>query len=160
MPQDGRRRLDRAGLVSRIGEEIGVSDWFTVSQAMIDAFADLTQDHQYIHVDPARAAHSPMGGTIAHGFLTLSLLSAMVGQAMPRVEGVTMALNYGFDRVRFVSPVRSGARIRGRFRLASVDERGPDEIQWTLAVTVEIEGEARPALVAEWLGRRYFGAEA
>jgi acyl dehydratase len=158
MAEDGKPVLSRAEILSRIGQEIGVSDWIEVSQAMIDSFADLTRDHQYIHIDPARAAETPFGGTVAHGFLTLSLLAPMVQSALPRIEGVTMAVNYGFDRIRFVTPVRAGARIRGRFTLAAVDQRGPAEIQWRLATTVEIEGEDRPALVADWLGRRYFGA--
>ena len=133
-----------------------MSDWIEVTQARIDAFADCTEDRQYIHVDPERAAETPFGGTIAHGFLTLSLLSAMVYQ-LPSITGTTMAVNYGMNRMRFISPVPSGARIRGRFVLQKVEEIRPGEIQTTTEVTVEIEGQDKPALAAEWLGRRYFG---
>lgn len=150
--------VSRAAFAAMIGTEIGVSDWFTISQAQIDAFADCTHDHQYIHVDPAAAAQSPFGGTIAHGFLTLSLLSAMAYQ-MPAIEGAVMGVNYGFNKIRFVSPVRSGARIRGRFTLAELTQIRPGEVQFMMQVTVEIEGQDKPALVAEWLSRRYFEGE-
>ena len=150
--------VSRAAFAAMIGTEIGVSDWFTISQAQIDAFADCTHDHQYIHVDPAAAAQSPFGGTIAHGFLTLSLLSAMAYQ-MPSIEGAVMGVNYGFNKIRFVSPVRSGARIRGRFTLAELTQIRPGEVQFIMNVTVEIEGQDKPALVAEWLSRRYFEGE-
>ncbi|MFP5508893.1 MAG: MaoC family dehydratase [Alphaproteobacteria bacterium] len=150
--------VSRAAFAAMIGTEIGVSDWFTISQAQIDAFADCTHDHQYIHVDPAAAAQSPFGGTIAHGFLTLSLLSAMAYQ-MPSIEGAVMGVNYGFNKIRFVSPVRSGARIRGRFTLAELTQIRPGEVQFMMQVTVEIEGQDKPALVAEWLSRRYFEGE-
>jgi acyl dehydratase len=137
---------------SRVGEEIGVSSWLAVDQARIDAFAEATEDRQFIHTDAAAAARSPFGGTIAHGFLTLSLLSRMGAEAMLLPQGLKMAINYGLDRVRFLAPVRSGKRVRGRFRLASVEEKAPG--QWLLrhTVTVEIEGEDKPALSAEWLG--------
>lgn len=150
--------LSRADMAARVGRDIGTSRWFTVDQAMIDGFADVTHDHQFIHVDPAAAARTPFGGTIAHGFLTLSLLSAMVYDAVPAIEGVTMGVNYGFDRVRFVSPVKVDTRVRGHFTLAAFDEPAPQEVQLTLDVKVEIEGADRPALVARWLGRRYFEA--
>ncbi len=139
-------------LQQRVGQEIGVSLWHAVDQAMIDRFADVTSDRQFIHVDPARAAaDAPFGGTIAHGFLTLSLLSAMGQQALPVIEGRRMGINYGFDRVRFLSPVRAGARVRGRFTLVAVKHRPPQEVALHYRVTVEIEGEAKPALSAEWL---------
>lgn len=150
--------VSRAAFEAMIGTEIGVSDWFTISQAQIDAFADCTHDHQYIHIDPEAAAQTPFGGTIAHGFLTLSLLSAMAYQ-MPSIEGAVMGVNYGFNKIRFVSPVRSGARIRGRFTLAELTQIRPGEVQFIMHVTVEIEGQDKPALVAEWLSRRYFGGE-
>jgi acyl dehydratase len=137
---------------SRIGQEVGVSGWLTVDQTRIDAFADATEDHQFIHVDPAAAAQTPFGGTIAHGFLTLSLLSRMGADAMLLPDGLKMAVNYGFDRVRFLAPVRSGKRVRGRFLLDSVEEKGPGQLLMRHTVTVEIEGEAKPALAAEWLG--------
>ncbi|MGR3505868.1 MAG: MaoC family dehydratase [Paracoccaceae bacterium] len=150
--------VGRAAFEAMVGTEIGVSDWFTITQEQINQFADCTHDHQFIHVDPEAAAKTPFGSTIAHGFLTLSLLSAMVYQ-MPSIKGVTMGVNYGMNKMRFVSPVKVGARIRGRFVLADFVEIRPDEVQSTLAVTVEIEGQDKPALVAEWLGRRYFGKD-
>ena len=139
-----------------VGQEIGVSDWFEITQERIDQFADCTEDWQYIHVDPEKAAKTPFGTTIAHGFLTMSMLSAMVYQ-MPSMEGVTMGVNYGMNKMRFVSPVPVGSRIRGRFVLSKFEEIRPGEVQTTTTVTVEIEGKEKPALVAEWLGRRYFG---
>ena len=135
----------------RVGSEVGVSDWLTVDQAAIDSFANVTQDHQFIHVDPAAAAKTPFGGTIAHGFLTLSLLSRMAADAMVRPEGVKMGVNYGFEKVRFLAPVHSGKRVRGRFRLDRFEEQGPGRWQFVHNVTVEIEGEDKPALVAEWI---------
>jgi acyl dehydratase len=137
---------------ARVGSEVGVSSWLTISQERIDAFADATEDHQFIHVDPEAAAKGPFGATIAHGFLTLSLLSRMAAEGMLVPEGVKMAVNYGFDRIRFLAPVRSGKRVRGRFTLDSIDEKAPG--QWLLrhSVTVEIEGEEKPALTAQWLG--------
>ncbi len=137
---------------SHVGREVGVSDWISIDQTRIDEFADATEDHQFIHVDPDAAAHMPFGGTIAHGFLSLSLLSRMAADATLLPQGLKMAVNYGFDRVRFLAPVRSGKRIRGRFMLDSVDEKAPG--QWLIRhrVTVEIEGEEKPALTAEWLG--------
>ena len=137
---------------SRVGEEVGVSSWLTVDQPRIDAFADATEDHQFIHVDPAAAVAAGLSGTIAHGFLSLSLLSRMAADATLLPEGLKMALNYGFDRIRFLAPVRSGKRVRGRFVLDSVEEKAPG--QWLMRhnVTVEIEGEDKPALTAQWLG--------
>ena len=137
---------------SRIGDEVGVSSWLTVDQARIDAFAEATEDRQFIHIDAEAAAHTPFGGTIAHGFLSLSLLSRMGAEAMLIPEGAKMAVNYGLDRVRFLAPVRSGKRVRGRFTLDSVDEKAPGQILMRHTVTVEIEGEEKPALTAQWLG--------
>ena len=136
---------------SRIGDEVGVSGWIAVDQARIDTFADATEDRQFIHVDPAAAARTPFGGTIAHGFLSLSLLSRMGADAMLVPQGLRMAVNYGLDRVRFLAPVHSASRIRGRFVLDSVEEKAPG--QWLLShtVTVEIENEDKPALTAVWL---------
>jgi len=136
---------------SRIGEEVGVSSWIPIDQARIDGFADATEDRQFIHVDPAAAAQTPFGGTIAHGFLSLSLLSRMGAEAMLVPEGLKMALNYGLDRVRFLAPVRSGSRVRGRFVLDSVEEKGPGQVLMRHNVIVEIEGEDKPALSAVWL---------
>ena len=139
----------------------GVSDWITVDQATIDRFADATDDHQFIHVDPARAASDgPYGGTVAHGFLTLSLLPALLRSALPPVEGLRSSVNYGFERVRFVAPVRSGARVRGRFALMEAEARGAGTLRVRFDVTVEIEGETRPALAAEWIGLRHLVGEA
>src|SRR4051812_5927761 len=137
---------------ARVGEEIGVSSWLTVDQPRIDAFAEATEDRQFIHVDQTAAARTPFGGTIAHGFLSLSLLSRMGAEAMLIPEGVTMAVNYGLDRVRFLAPVRAGKRLRGRFTLDSVEEKAPGQLLMRHIVTVEIEGEEKPALSAVWLG--------
>jgi len=140
-----------AELQERVGAEIGVSRWFEIDQKRIDAFADVTEDWQFIHVDPEKAAHTPFGGTIAHGFLTLSMLSAIAYDAVPRVSGIAMGVNYGFDKVRFVAPVKAGSRVRGKFRLLQIGERAPGEWQSRYGVEVEIEGAPKPALVAEWL---------
>ena len=137
---------------ARIGSEVGVSDWLLVDQARIDSFAAVTEDHQFIHIDPEAAAKTPFGGTIAHGFLTLSLLSRMAADAMLRPDGIKMGVNYGFEKVRFIAPVRSGKRVRGRFVLASFEEKRPRQFQFTHQVTVEIEGEDKSALIAEWIG--------
>lgn len=140
-----------------IGQEVGVSKWFEVSQARIDAFADCTEDHQFIHVDPEAAKATPFGGTIAHGFLTLSLASAMSYDAVAPLEGVAMGVNYGFDKLRFLGPVLAGSRVRGRFRLLSAEDKGNG--RWLLKheLTVEIEGGDKPALIAEWLGMQMVG---
>lgn len=141
-----------ADLERMVGEVIGVSGWRTVGQADIDAFAAVTDDPQFIHVDPERAAaETTYGGTIAHGFLTLSLLSTLGRDAIPPIAGRRIGVNYGLDRVRFLSPVRAGARIRGSFVLQEVLRRTPTEIRLTYRVTVEIEYAAKPALVADWL---------
>jgi acyl dehydratase len=137
---------------SRLGQEVGVSGWLTVDQPRIEAFADATEDHQFIHVDPAAAAAAGFGATIAHGFLSLSLLSRMAAEAMLVPEGVKMAVNYGLDRVRFLAPVKSGKRVRGRFTLDSLDAKAPGQWLMRHIVTVEIEGEDKPALTAVWLG--------
>jgi acyl dehydratase len=139
-------------LAARIGEEVGVSSWHALPQERIDAFAEVTADRQFIHVDPRRAsAEAPFGGTIAHGFLTLSLLSAMAYEALPAIEGRVLGINYGFDRVRFLAPVPAGARVRGRFVLADLVRRSPREVMLRHGVSVEIEGGAKPALAADWL---------
>ena len=133
------------------GQELGVSSCVPVTQSRIDEFAACTLDKQFIHVDIARAATTPFGGTIAHGFLTLSLLSAMAFEAVPSILGAKMTVNYGFQTLRFIAPVRAGKRIRGRFYLSNISERRPTEWKSTYQVTVEIEGETRPALTGEWL---------
>jgi acyl dehydratase len=137
---------------SRIGQEVGVSGWILVGQERIDIFAEATEDRQYIHVDPEAAQQTPFGGTIAHGFLTLSLLSRFAADAALAPEGLKMAVNYGLDRVRFLTPVKSGKRLRGRFMLDSAEEKAPGQWLMRYRVTVEIEGEEKPALTAEWLG--------
>ena len=137
---------------TRVGEDIGVSGWFEIGQQRIEEFADATEDRQFIHVDPEAAAQTPFGGTIAHGFLSLSMLSRMAADVMLIPDSTRMAVNYGLDRVRFIAPVRSGKRIRGRFVLDSVEEKAPGQVLMRHTVTVEIEGEERPALTAEWLG--------
>ncbi len=149
------RHVALEALRARVGVEIGVSDWLTIGQDRIDAFADLCGDHQFIHVDPERAAATPFGGTIAHGFLTLSLLTWFAMGVRPRIEGTRHSVNYGFDRLRFVAPVPAGSRVRGRFRLTSLEEREPGEVTQHYEVTVEIEGGGRPALVADWITRAY-----
>jgi len=146
-----------ADLPGLIGQEIGLSRWIEVDQSRIDAFADITEDRQFIHVDPEAAKATPFGGTIAHGFLTLSLLSAMSYDAVPPLEGVAMGVNYGFDKLRFLAPVKSGSRVRGRFRLLSAEDKGGGRWLLKQEVTVEIEGAEKPALIAEWLGMQVVG---
>ena len=146
------RTIGIEALSARVGGELGVSEWFRIDQGMIDAFADLTQDRYFIHIDPARAAATQFGGTIAHGFLTMSMLSAMAYQACPAVEGTKTQVNYGFNRLRFVAPVPTGSRIRGRFILKSFDVKPDGRWQVVYDVSVEIEGQPKPALVAEWIG--------
>jgi acyl dehydratase len=134
-----------------IGEEVGVSEWILIDQARIDRFAEVTEDRQFIHVDPEAAKATPFGTTVAHGFLTLSMLSKLAAGALLVLDGIRMGVNYGFDKVRLISPVKSGKRIRARFTLLAADERIPRQWSFKYAVKVEIEGEDKPALVAEWL---------
>lgn len=142
---------------ARIGETV-TSDWFTVDQARVNAFADVTLDHQFIHVDPERAAkETPFGGPIAHGFLTLSMLSHFAESTLPPMPDKVIGINYGFDKVRFLSPVPVGARIRGSFTLARAEERKPGQIQLVQNCSVEIEGHSTPALAAEWLSLVVYG---
>ncbi|MFN3592305.1 MAG: MaoC family dehydratase [Thermaurantiacus sp.] len=150
-----RQAMRLEELKARVGDEVGVSDWIVVDQARIDAFAEVTGDHQFIHVKPDLARQTPFGTTIAHGFLTLSLMSQMGYAAMPVLDGVKMGVNYGLNRLRFLAPVRSGSSIRGRFRLLDVTERGGGAVQTTYDVTVEIAGEEKPALAAEWVTLSY-----
>ncbi len=145
--------IARDAYIKLVGQEIGVSSWHVVDQKRIDAFAQVTEDHQFIHVDPVRAAkETPFGTTIAHGFLSLSLMSAFAYEVLPTIQDTAMSVNYGFDKLRFVSPVRAGARVRGRFTLTDATLRSPKELLSRTNVTVEIEGESKPALVADWLG--------
>ena len=138
-----------------VGKETGVSDWLTIDQERINVFADVTEDHQFIHVDPEAAKATPFGTTIAHGFLSLSMLSKLAAGSVVVLEGVKMGVNYGFDKVRFAAPVKSGKRIRGRFTLMSADQKIPGQWTFKYAVKVEIEGEDKPALVAEWLTMQF-----
>ncbi|RIA37650.1 acyl dehydratase [Hephaestia caeni] len=144
-PQEMARRVGTTTL----------SEWVEVSQKMIDTFADATGDHQFIHVDPERAKLTPFGGTIAHGFLTLSLMPMLAAKVpdAPRVAGTKMGVNYGGNRVRFLQPVRSGKRVRGRFTLLAFEEKRPGQWQQTTEFTVEIEGEDKPAMIAEWISQ-------
>jgi acyl dehydratase len=145
-------------LASLIGQEVGVSRWIEIDQARIDAFAKITEDEQFIHVDPEAAKATPFGGTIAHGFLTLSLASAMSYDAVKPLEGVVMGVNYGFDKLRFLAPVPAGSKVRGRFKLLSAEDKGGG--RWLLKheLSVEIEGSEKPALIAEWLGMQVVSA--
>ena len=137
---------------AKVGTSIGTSDWIEVPQERISAFADATDDHQFIHVDPVAAEAAGFGGTIAHGFLSLSLLSRMAADAMLIPDTARMAVNYGLDRVRFIAPVKAGKRVRGHFTLDGADEKAPGQLLLKHSVTVEIEGEEKPALTAQWLG--------
>jgi acyl dehydratase len=145
--------------VQQMAESIGterVSDWVEVTQAMIDQFAEATGDHQFIHVDPVRAARTPFGGTIAHGFLTLSLMPMLGARTgAPAIEGAKMGVNYGGNKVRFLQPVRSGKRVRGRFKLLKFTERHPGVWEQVQEYVLEIEGEEKPALIAEWIALVY-----
>ena len=145
---------------ARVGEEVGVSRWRTIDQARIDCFADASDDHQFIHVDPQAAARTPFGGTVAHGFLTLSMISIMAAEATLLPPTAAMVVNYGLERTRFIAPVRSGKRIRGRFTLASVEEKVAGRLLLRHDVTVEIEDEDKPALTAQWLTLVVTGGEA
>jgi acyl dehydratase len=150
--------VDLAELGGLVGREVGITDWLVITQERIDAFGDATGDHQWIHVDPARAsAETTFGGTIAHGFLTLSMLSTLLHDAVT-VEGTGMTLNYGLNRVRFVSPVPAGSRIRARVALAGVEGKA-DSVQAAWNITIEREGTDRPAVVAEWIVRYYRAPE-
>lgn len=142
-------------LHQKVGTLVGTSRWFELDQSRIDSFAEITEDEQYIHVDPERAKGTTFGTTIAHGFLTLSMLSAMMYDSIPDIQGTKMGINYGFDKIRFISPVKSGQRVRALFTLVELTEARPKEITNIWDVTVEIEGERRPALAARWIGRTY-----
>ncbi|QBY05865.1 MaoC family dehydratase [Thalassotalea sp. HSM 43] len=138
-------------LPNYIGQQTGVSRWFTITQQQINQFGEATHDMQYIHVDPEKAKSSPFGGTIAHGFLSLSLFSAIAYDAAINLENTVMGLNYGFEKIRFLQPVKVDSRVRGQMVLTDVIEKRPGQFLYTWDVTVEIEGEAKPALTAQWL---------
>lgn len=143
--------VKKEDLVNYIGKETGVSDWFLIDQERINDFADVTKDHQFIHIDPEAAAKTPFGTTIAHGFLSLSMLAYLASDSTIGVEGVVMGINYGFDKVRFLSPVKVNSKIRARVTLAEVTEKPGNRILMKNSITVEIEGEKHPALIADWL---------
>lgn len=145
---------------ARVGREIGVSEWMEITQEMVDRFADLTDDHQFIHVDPVAAARTHFGGTIAHGFLVLSMISRFLRAADYQLGEAEMTLNYGFEKIRFITPVRTGSRIRGRFVLKGMVERAPGQWLSTLQVAIETEDSAKPAVIAEWLGLQLLKADA
>jgi len=149
------KHVKPADLPSLVGTELGVTDWMVVDQDSVNVFADVTHDHQFIHIDPEKAKETPFGGPIAHGFLTLSLLSKFSMEAGLSIEGVKMGVNYGFEKVRFLAPVKVGAQIRGRFVLKSIEEKRPGQYLYCCTVTVEIDGEDTPALVADWLGMQF-----
>ena len=137
-----------------VGQTLGSSEWVLVDQEMINKFADATGDHQFIHIDEEKAKLTPFGGTIAHGFLTLSLFPLLMAKSdCPRPEGVKMGVNYGGNKVRFLAPVRSGKRVRGHFKLLELEEKRPGQWQQTLEFSVEIKGEDKPALIAEWISQ-------
>lgn len=150
------KNITRDDMKALVGKNAGTSDWFLIDQSRIDVFADVTEDHQFIHVDAEAAKETPFGTTIAHGFLTLSMLSAMIYNAVPDVEGASMGINYGFNKIRFLSPVAVNVRIRAHFTLQTYREDKPNEGTSIWDISVEIEGQSRPALVAEWIGRRYY----
>ena len=147
-------------MADEIGTELGVSEWVLIDQEMINTFADVTFDHQWIHIDPERAAaETPFGGAIAHGFLTLSLASKFVYECVEPAPGQAMGINYGFNKLRFLSPVPAGSRVRGRFTLKGLTAKSETQMLRELAMTIEIEGNDTPALVADWLGMAVFEPE-
>ncbi len=151
------KTINAADLPSLIGTELGLTDWMDIDQERVNVFADVTEDHQFIHVDPEKAKMTPFGGPIAHGFLTLSLLSKFAGSAGFAIEGAQMGVNYGFEKVRFLAPVKVGQKIRARFMLKSFEEKRAGQYLFTYGVSVEIDGEDKPALVADWMGMQFTG---
>lgn len=152
-------RLPREEYLNAAGREFGPSEWIKIDQQRINKFAEATDDYQFIHVDPERAAkETPFGSTIAHGFLTLSLLVPLIADIQPKIAGVKMGINYGLDKVRFLQPVKVDSEIRGKVKILSVEEKRPGQFLTKTEVTIEIKGEAKPALIAEWLGMSYTDA--
>ncbi|SHG26664.1 Acyl dehydratase [Microbulbifer donghaiensis] len=151
------KTVSKQELLESVGKTLQTTDWYSVNQEQIDLFAEVTHDYQFIHVDPKRAAQTPFGSTIAHGFLTLSLLSHFAETFILLVEDLQMAVNYGFDKVRFIAPVKVDSRIRAHARLLDVTEKNPGQFMLKTEVTVEIEGEEKPALLAEWLTMQVAG---
>ena len=142
-------------LREKTGTLVGTSNWYLLDQDRINQFAAVTHDEQFIHTDPEKAATTPFGATIAHGFLTLALLPAMGGDVIPKLDGHLMSVNYGFEKLRFLSPVPAGSRVRGLFTLSSLEVRKPGEVTLLWEVTIEIDGKEKPAIYAEWINRRY-----
>ena len=151
------KKVNASGLKDLIGTEIGVSEWAVMNQERINVFADVTEDHQFIHINEEAAKQTPFGGTIAHGFLTLSMLSKFSEGSGLVIEGIQMGINYGFEKVRFLAPVPSGSKIRGRFSLKDAVEKKPGQFLLTYEVTVDIEGQEKPALIADWLAMQFTG---
>jgi acyl dehydratase len=149
--------MTREELDAFIGATLGQSDWMRIEQSRIDEFARVTEDHQFVHVDPVKAAETPFGATIAHGLLTLSMIVRLCWDFVPKLDGTTMILNYGFDKVRFITPVKVDSRIRARAVLAEITERKPGQLLVQLDVEIEIEGLDTPALVAQWLSLHLVG---
>jgi acyl dehydratase len=139
-------------LAAKVGENIGTSEWVEMSQEKVNMFADATGDHQFIHVNEEAAKMTPFGGTIAHGFMTLSMIPYLSANSdIPRLDGIKMAVNYGGNKTRFINPVRTGKRIRGHWKLTEMVEKRPGQWQQTCEITIEIEGEDKPALICEWM---------
>ena len=139
-------------LAAKVGEHIGTSNWVEMSQEKVNMFADATGDHQFIHINEEAAKMTPFGGTIAHGFMTLSMIPALTADSdVPRLDGIKMAVNYGGNKTRFIAPVRTGKRIRGHWKLTEMVEKRPGQWQQTCEITIEIEGEDKPALICEWM---------
>lgn len=134
-----------------VGRDLAPSPWVLLDQSRINAFAEVTEDQQFIHVDPEKAKATPFGGTIAHGLLTLSMLPALIEKALPGLDGMKASVNYGYNKIRFLAPVRSGKRVRAKFVIAEFSEAAPGRYQIITNITVEIEGEDKPALIAEWI---------
>ena len=148
--------VDANEMKALVGQVIGTSVWVEITQERIQTFAEATGDFQFIHLDPVAAAQTPFGGTIAHGFLTLSLIPMLTAESdCPRPAGVKMGVNYGGNKTRFIAPVRSGKRVRGHFKLLELDEKRPGQWQQTMEISIEIENEAKPALICEWI-TQYF----
>jgi acyl dehydratase len=144
--------VSKEELFGMVGQHVGTSEWMLIDQDRVNKFAEATGDFQFIHVDPERAKLTPFGGPIAHGFLSLSLLPVLTAQAdLPRLDGVKMGVNYGGNKTRFIAPVKVGKRVRGHFKMLELEEKRPGQFQQTMEFTLEIEGEEKPALMAEWI---------
>ena len=148
-------KIQKENLNDYLGQEVAVTDWLMVDQNKIDQFAEITLDRQFIHIDPVRAKDTPFGGTIAHGLLTLSLVDYFVEQSQFNIDGFLVRVNYGFDKVRFLSPVPSGSQVRSRIKLLAAEEKRPGQLMLRIEVIVEVEGSSKPAMIAEYLELRF-----